>query len=156
MPFISSSQIDTSLYFGCRSSAADYFFESEWRGHREKGVKIQVAASRDQRERLYVQHLIKRDKEHVKDWIVDKKGWLFISGLVTFINELSKRNFGKGIADCYFWYVRNRSSNTMPREVREAVAWCISKKGAGDMTEEESKAYVEQMFENKRGGEESW
>ncbi|KIR34939.1 NADPH-ferrihemoprotein reductase [Cryptococcus deuterogattii MMRL2647] len=119
---------NTSLYFGCRSSAADYFFESEWRGHREKGVKIQVAASRDQRERLYVQHLIKRDKEHVKDWIVDKKGWLFISG----------------------------SSNTMPREVREAVAWCISKKGAGDMTEEESKAYVEQMFEDKRGGEESW
>lgn len=128
MPFISSSQIDTSLYFGCRSSAADYFFESEWRGHREKGVKIQVAASRDQRERLYVQHLIKRDKEHVKDWIVDRKGWLFISG----------------------------SSNTMPREVREAVAWCISKNGAGDMTEEESKAYVEQMFEDKRGGEESW
>lgn len=44
----------------------------------------------------------------------------------------------------------------MPREVREAVAWCISKEGAGDMTEEESKAYVEQMFEDKRGGEESW
>lgn len=65
---------------------------------------------------------------------------------------------GKGLLTVTFGtdWVRNRSSNTMPREVREAVAWCISKNGAGDMTEEESKAYVEQMFEDKRGGEESW
>lgn len=49
-----------------------------------------------------------------------------------------------------------RSSNAMPREVREAVAWCISGSGAGDMGEEEANMYVEEMFESGRGGEESW
>lgn len=44
----------------------------------------------------------------------------------------------------------------MPREVREAVAWCISSSGAGDMGDEEAKEYVERMFEEGRGGEESW
>lgn len=44
----------------------------------------------------------------------------------------------------------------MPREVREALAWCISSHGAGTMTLEEGKAYIEQMFESGRGGEESW
>jgi hypothetical protein len=44
----------------------------------------------------------------------------------------------------------------MPREVRAAVAWCISTAGAGNMSEEESEAYVEAMFDDGRGGEESW
>lgn len=48
------------------------------------------------------------------------------------------------------------SSNAMPREVRAAVAWCISTAGAGTLSEEESEAYVETMFDDGRGGEESW
>ncbi len=52
--------------------------------------------------------------------------------------------------------IPDRSSNAMPREVREAIAWCISADGSGDMGEEEAKAYVEEMFEDGRGGEESW
>ncbi|WVQ75346.1 NADPH-dependent diflavin oxidoreductase 1 [Cryptococcus sp. DSM 104548] len=119
---------NTALYFGCRSTKSDYYFSSEWDAYRQKGIKVEVATSRDQDEKVYVQHLIKRDKARVKEWIVDRKGWLFISG----------------------------ASNAMPREVREAVAWCISKDGAGNFTEEEAKEYVEQMFEDKRGGEESW
>ncbi|WVO15705.1 NADPH-dependent diflavin oxidoreductase 1 [Cryptococcus depauperatus] len=119
---------NTSLFFGCRSVLSDYYYREEFDNYREKGVKIHVAASRDQKEKTYVQHLIRQEKDYIKKWIVDKEGWLFISG----------------------------SSNAMPREVREAVEWCISKAGAGDMTEEESKVYVEQMLEEKRGGEESW
>lgn len=49
--------------------------------------------------------------------------------------------------------LRRRSSNAMPREVREAIAWCIS---GEDMTEEAAGAYVERMFDEGRGGEESW
>ncbi|WVQ83849.1 NADPH-dependent diflavin oxidoreductase 1 [Cryptococcus sp. DSM 104549] len=119
---------DTAVYFGCRSASADYFFASEWDEYRKKGVSVNVAASRDQEEKVYVQHLIRRDKKMIKEWVVDRVGSVYISG----------------------------SSNAMPREVREAIAWCISTEGAGDMTKEESKAYVEQMFEDKRGGEESW
>ena len=72
--------LDTTLYFGCRSSSSDLFYESEWSRYRELGVRIEVAASRDQEEKVYVQNLIKKDKALVKDWIVDRKGHLFISG----------------------------------------------------------------------------
>lgn len=52
--------------------------------------------------------------------------------------------------------VDRRSSNAMPREVREALAWCISIEGAGDLSIETATAYIEDMFESGRGGEESW
>ncbi|KAK8846562.1 NADPH-dependent diflavin oxidoreductase 1 [Kwoniella newhampshirensis] len=120
--------IDTAVYFGCRSMTTDCFYASEWEQYKKQGVKVEIAASRDQAEKLYVQHLIKRDKQRIREWIVDRGGSVYITG----------------------------SSNAMPREVREAIAWCISAEGAGDMSEEESKVYVERMFEEKRGGEESW
>ncbi|KAK6904242.1 NADPH-dependent diflavin oxidoreductase 1 [Kwoniella mangroviensis CBS 8507] len=119
---------NTALYFGCRSEYADFYFSDEWKKYGEMGVNIQIAASRDQEEKVYVQHLIKENKEEVQEWLVEKGGHVYISG----------------------------SSNAMPREVRDALAWCISKDGAGDFTEEEAKEYVERMFEEKRGGEESW
>lgn len=43
----------------------------------------------------------------------------------------------------------------MPREVREAIAWCLTQ-GSDGKSEEEAKAYVDEMFETGRGGEESW
>ncbi|WWC87379.1 NADPH-dependent diflavin oxidoreductase 1 [Kwoniella dendrophila CBS 6074] len=119
---------NTALYFGCRSEFADFYFASEWKKYGEKGVNVQVAASRDQEEKVYVQHLIKENKEEVQDWLIDKGGHVYISG----------------------------SSNAMPKEVREALAWCVSKEGAGTLTEEQANEYIEQMFEDGRGGEESW
>jgi sulfite reductase alpha subunit-like flavoprotein len=116
----------TILYFGCRSASSDLFYADAWDTYRQKGVRVEVAASRDQEEKLYVQHLIKRDAALIQEWIVDRGGYFFISG----------------------------SSNAMPREVREAVAWCISQGGAHD--EEAAKAYVDDMFDSGRGGEESW
>jgi sulfite reductase alpha subunit-like flavoprotein len=68
------------LYFGCRSASADLFYANEWEGYRAKGIRIEVAASRDQEEKVYVQHLIKRDKEMISDWLVDKKAHVYISG----------------------------------------------------------------------------
>jgi hypothetical protein len=44
----------------------------------------------------------------------------------------------------------------MPKEVRAAIAWCLSTAGAGTMTTEAAEAFVEEMFEDGRGGEESW
>ncbi|WVW78975.1 NADPH-dependent diflavin oxidoreductase 1 [Kwoniella bestiolae CBS 10118] len=119
---------NTALYFGCRSKYADLYFSEELQKYGEMGVNIQIAASRDQEEKVYVQHLIKENKEEVQEWLVDRGGYVYISG----------------------------SSNAMPREVREALAWCVSMEGAGTFTEEESTEYIERMFEEKRGGEESW
>ena len=44
----------------------------------------------------------------------------------------------------------------MPRQVREAVAWCLSSEGSGELSSEDAEAYVEDMFEDGRGVEESW
>jgi hypothetical protein len=44
----------------------------------------------------------------------------------------------------------------MPKEVRATIAWCLSSEGAGTMNKEEAEAFVEEMFEDGRGGEESW
>ena len=48
----------------------------------------------------------------------------------------------------------------MPKAVREAVAWCLTTKeeggGRGDLGEEEAGEWVGRMFEEGRGGEESW
>lgn len=41
---------------------------------------MRVAASREGKEKVYVQNLIKEDKEVIYDWVVRKKGWLFICG----------------------------------------------------------------------------
>lgn len=44
----------------------------------------------------------------------------------------------------------------MPKEVRAAIAWCLTTEGAGSMSQEDAEAFVEEMFEDGRGGEESW
>lgn len=71
---------NTILYFGCRSASQDLYYKDEWDGYRRQGVRIEIAASRDQDEKVYVQHLIKRDKELVKVWVEDRGGHLYISG----------------------------------------------------------------------------
>jgi sulfite reductase alpha subunit-like flavoprotein len=116
----------TVVYFGCRSAGADMFYAEEWEEYKRIGVKIRIAISRDGGEgsKTYVQHLIKEDKEMMVDWLLNREGWVYISG----------------------------SSNAMPREVREALGWCLSDK----FGEEEAMRYVEGIFDQGRGGEESW
>lgn len=55
------------IFFGNRNRAADYFFEDEWRALSEEAAKkktellIFTAFSRDQREKIYVQDLVRRE-----------------------------------------------------------------------------------------------
>jgi sulfite reductase alpha subunit-like flavoprotein len=73
---------DTSLYFGCRSTQADLYYAVEWESMRKQGARVEVAASRDQTAKIYVQDLIKRDKVLIHDWIEKRRGHLYISGSV--------------------------------------------------------------------------
>ena len=72
--------IGTILYFGCRSSSSDLYYKAEWDDYRARGVKVEVAASRDQQDKVYVQHLIKRDELLIRDWVVGQNGHVYISG----------------------------------------------------------------------------
>lgn len=106
-----------------------------------------MAVSREgaEGEKRYVQGLIKDDKGLINDWMRNKRAWVYISGSVP-----------PGDPSPFTPLNRGRSSNAMPREVREALAWCISSDGAGDLDMEAAKAFVEDIFDSGRGGEETW
>lgn len=115
------------LYFGCRSAGSDYHFRSEWEAYQEKGVLVhRLAASRDQDHKVYVQDLILSDSGKIKEWLVDQKGTVYISG----------------------------SSNQMPNSVRKAVVACL--RNECGWSEEESADYVNKMEAEERWCEECW
>lgn len=118
----------TALYFGCRSKTQDLYFASSWKEAQDAGAHVRIAFSRDQPEKVYVQDLIKQDAPRVREWLLEKDGRVYVCG----------------------------SSNAMPRQVREALAYCISEQGGGKMTDEEAEQYVDAMFDGDRGQEESW
>lgn len=71
---------NTTLYFGCRSAKADLYYAEEWEELRKQGVRVEVAASRDQESKIYVQDLIKRDKALIHEWVEKRRGHVYISG----------------------------------------------------------------------------
>ena len=73
-----------TLYFGCRSATKDQHYGIEWESHAKfDDLHYRLAASRDGPEgvrRIYVQHLIERDAEHIWDVVGKRNGWVYISG----------------------------------------------------------------------------
>ncbi len=55
------------LFFGERNRASDYFYETEWQRH--KNLKIDTAFSRDQEEKVYVQHLMLENGAELYEWL---------------------------------------------------------------------------------------
>merc|ERR1711994_983170 len=51
------------LFFGCRNKEADFFFEKEWEN---AGVQVVTAFSRDQEDKVYVQH---RMEQHASFYV---------------------------------------------------------------------------------------
>ena len=81
---------ETILYFGCRHSNEDYIYEEELALYKDEGLltKLYVAFSRDQAQKVYVQHLLEQNGEEV--WkILDKGGHIYVCGSV----RVSKRTF---------------------------------------------------------------
>jgi NADPH-ferrihemoprotein reductase len=71
----------TVLFFGCRHRAEDYIYEEELEGYRDSGVlgDLQVAFSRDQPEKVYVQHLLRKSGAAVWE-LLEKQGYFYICG----------------------------------------------------------------------------
>lgn len=81
------------LYFGCRNREGDFHFSDEWLSLQENGeLSFSCAFSRDQEEKMYVQHIILRHQDII--WkILKSGGYVFVAG----------------------------NSNNMPTSVREAI-----------------------------------
>ena len=62
------------LYYGCRNKAQDFLYQEELEEYERVGTltKLNVAFSRDQPEKVYVTHLLKRDEKLV--WSIIKEG----------------------------------------------------------------------------------
>lgn len=59
------------LIFGERNAAHDSFYEQDIQRWRAAGVltRLDLAFSRDQDERLYVQHVIQRSEKEIREWV---------------------------------------------------------------------------------------
>lgn len=75
------------LFFGNRNRSADYLFESEWP---TLNVPVFAAFSRDQREKVYVQDLVKQEAAKVAD-VITRGGIFAVCGGSSKMAESCKR-----------------------------------------------------------------
>ncbi len=72
---------ETILYYGCRNRVEDYLYEEELRYFvDEKVLELHVAFSRDQGEKIYVTHLLKKDGERIWKLIKDDNASVYVCG----------------------------------------------------------------------------
>ncbi|MFC1507763.1 NADPH-dependent assimilatory sulfite reductase flavoprotein subunit, partial [Pseudomonadota bacterium] len=61
------------LFFGDRTFTEDFLYQVEWQKYLKSGVvdQLDVAFSRDQKEKVYVQHRVLEQAEQVWQWLQD-------------------------------------------------------------------------------------
>lgn len=116
------------LFFGCRNAESDYFFKDEWTKLKENNAPLDVIAafSRDQRQKVYVQDLVRKHGERVYDALARHHGLVYICG----------------------------SSGKMPQAVREALIESFEKHG--ELNREDAEAYLVAMEKTGRYKQETW
>lgn len=69
------------LFFGCRNRDADFYFEHEWKTLTEKGsLMLFTAFSRDQIQKVYVQHKMEEQKDLLFEWLDRRDAVVLIAG----------------------------------------------------------------------------
>ncbi|CAO2651666.1 Nn.00g042360.m01.CDS01 [Neocucurbitaria sp. VM-36] len=116
------------LFFGCRNAEADYFFKDEWEALKRDGVPLEVFAafSRDQRQKVYVQDLIRQQSSLIYGCLSDRNGIIYICG----------------------------SSGKMPQAIREALIEGFQQHGP--MSRDEAESYLASMEKSGRYRQETW
>jgi len=106
-----SSYGDLAFFFGCRKQSQDFHYGPEWESYCSNGTLsiFEVAFSRDQPQKVYVQHKITERSKEV--WqMLEKGGYIFVSG----------------------------SASQMPNDVRKAIQNIVSKESGVDLDQAEN------------------
>ncbi|XP_071820437.1 NADPH-dependent diflavin oxidoreductase 1-like isoform X2 [Apostichopus japonicus] len=115
------------LFYGCRSKFKDFYCESEWATLTDSG-KLQVfpAFSRDQEEKIYVQHKMEEQRGLLWRLIQHQRAWFFVAG----------------------------NAKQMPADVEAALTRILQSEGT--MTREAAEKYLREMEKKKRLQMETW
>lgn len=115
------------LFFGCRGENLDFHCKSDLTDlHSKKLINLICAFSRDQEDKIYVQHKIKENKQLVWDVLKEGNASIFVAG----------------------------NSKNMPQQVREAfLEVCIE---CGKMDKEEAEKFMENLERKNQYQTETW
>lgn len=116
------------LFFGCRNADADYYFKTEWDDLEASGAPFRVftAFSRDQRQKVYVQDLIRQQAALIFTALFHQNGIVYVCG----------------------------SSGRMPQAIREALIEGLQ--GQSKMNREDAEKYLVSMEKGGRYRQETW
>ncbi|MCJ1331789.1 NADPH-cytochrome P450 reductase [Thelotrema lepadinum] len=73
----------TVLFFGCRKRDEDFLYKDEWDRYAESlgsSFAMHKAFSREQKEKVYVQHLLKQQADEVNDLLENHKANVYVCG----------------------------------------------------------------------------
>eukprot|EP00163_Fabomonas_tropica_P027739 TRINITY_DN542_c0_g1_i3.p1 TRINITY_DN542_c0_g1~~TRINITY_DN542_c0_g1_i3.p1 ORF type:complete len:576 (-),score=154.83 TRINITY_DN542_c0_g1_i3:159-1886(-) len=115
------------LYFGCRRRDEDYIYEKELQQYVEEGVcDLRVAFSREQKDKVYVQHLLAEDGPVLYDLLKNKKAYFYVCG----------------------------DGAQMAKDVDKVLKQVVQKEGK--LTTEQADQFVEDMVEKGRYMQDVW
>ncbi|OMJ24052.1 putative sulfite reductase [NADPH] flavoprotein component [Smittium culicis] len=71
-----------ALYFGSRHRKMEYLYGEELEAYHTDGIlsRIQLAFSRDQKEKVYIQNKLTMDSDIIKSWLLDSEGSFYLCG----------------------------------------------------------------------------
>ncbi|RLN02193.1 hypothetical protein BBJ28_00001262 [Nothophytophthora sp. Chile5] len=80
------------LYFGCRKRDEDFIYKDELETFQENGVltEMNLAFSREQEKKVYVQHLLAKNGEATWELIRDHDAHIYVCGATTMGNDVNK------------------------------------------------------------------
>ncbi|XP_011700668.1 PREDICTED: NADPH--cytochrome P450 reductase isoform X1 [Wasmannia auropunctata] len=118
---------DTILYFGCRKSQEDYLYREELDGYVKDGtLTLHVAFSREQSHKVYVTHLLEKNKEELWRVIGEQNGHIYVCG----------------------------DARNMARDVHNILLKVVMERG--NMSELDAANYIKKMESQKRYSSDVW
>ncbi|XP_061164721.1 NADPH-dependent diflavin oxidoreductase 1-like [Saccostrea echinata] len=115
------------LFFGCRNHDKDFLCKAEWNEAVIKGyLELFTAFSRDQEEKIYVQHVMMEKGPLLWKLLEEDNAWFFIAG----------------------------NAKQMPDDVRSALLSIIQQQG--HMTSDKADTYIHHLEQTRRYQAETW